>query len=136
MSEPLEERLSKLTPAGTGLDRDALLFEAGRASARPGRRWPALASLLALSQAVTLTLLLWPRTPPPAPAPGAVPGPAVADMAPPPPAAHDPSEAGSLRARLLSGGGDLPAPVPVEDLAPDAPPLRASAAVLANLPSE
>ena len=46
MSEPLAERLSRFTPDGSGLDRDALLFAAGRASARPNRRWVALAAAL------------------------------------------------------------------------------------------
>ena len=62
MSEPLAERLSRFTPDAGKLDRDALLFAAGRASARPGRRWMALAGALAASQLLTL-LFLWPRTP-------------------------------------------------------------------------
>src|SRR5579871_3770380 len=42
----LERRLSDWVPAADGLDADAMLFAAGRASARPGRSrflWPALA---------------------------------------------------------------------------------------------
>ncbi len=62
MSEPLAERLSRFTPDAGKLDRDALLFAAGRASARPGRRWMALTGALAASQLLTL-LFLWPRTP-------------------------------------------------------------------------
>ena len=62
MSEPLAERLSRFTPDAGELDRDALLFAAGRASARPGRRWKAVAGALAASQLLTL-LFLWPRTP-------------------------------------------------------------------------
>ena len=61
MSESLEKRLSHFTPDGTGLDRDALLFAAGRASARPKRLWPVLAGVLAISQLLSLTLM-WPRT--------------------------------------------------------------------------
>src|SRR5205814_842686 len=34
----LERRLAGWRPAASGLDRDRLMFEAGRASARPGRR--------------------------------------------------------------------------------------------------
>ena len=39
MSEPILERLSRFTPDAGGLDRDALLFAAGRESARPNRGW-------------------------------------------------------------------------------------------------
>jgi hypothetical protein len=47
--EPVVERLSRFTPDAGGLDRDSLLFAAGRASARPNRPWVALAAGLALS---------------------------------------------------------------------------------------
>ena len=66
MSEPFLERMSRFTPDAGGLDRDALLFAAGRSSACPNRRWIALSSLLGGAQALTL-VLLWP---PPAPPPG------------------------------------------------------------------
>jgi hypothetical protein len=59
MSEPLE-RLSRFTPDAGGLDRDGLLYAAGRASARPNRGWITLAAGLALTQTLTL-VLLWPR---------------------------------------------------------------------------
>ncbi len=65
MSEPFLERLSRFTPDAGGLDRDALLFAAGRASARPNRGWVTLASLRAGTQALSLGLL-WPRAAPPA----------------------------------------------------------------------
>jgi hypothetical protein len=84
MSEPILERLSRFTPDAGGLDRDALLFAAGRASARPNRGWMTLASLLAGTQALSLALL-WPPSSPPvgkstvtiagAPAPSAAPEP-------------------------------------------------------------
>jgi len=64
MSEPSLERLSRFTPDTGGLDRDALLFGAGRSSARPARGWIALASLLTATQALSL-VLLWPRPIPP-----------------------------------------------------------------------
>jgi hypothetical protein len=64
MSEPIVERLSRFTPDSGGLDRDALLFAAGRASARPNRGWMTLASLLAGTQALSLALL-WPHSSPP-----------------------------------------------------------------------
>jgi hypothetical protein len=66
MSEPFLERLSRFTPNAGGLDRDALLFAAGRGSARPNRGWITLATLLAHAQILSL-VILWPRpTPPPA----------------------------------------------------------------------
>jgi hypothetical protein len=46
----LERRLAACAPAAAGLDADAMLFAAGRASARPGPArfvWPALAACLA-----------------------------------------------------------------------------------------
>jgi len=45
----LERRLSAWRPAAEGLDPDAVLFAAGRASVRPGPArfaWPALAACL------------------------------------------------------------------------------------------
>jgi hypothetical protein len=62
MSEPFLERLSRFTPDAGVLDRDAMLFAAGRNSARPNRRWMALAGVLASTQALSLALL-W--VPPP-----------------------------------------------------------------------
>jgi hypothetical protein len=64
MSEEFLERLSRFTPDGGGLDRNALLFAAGRASARPNRGWFALVALLANTQILSL-VLLWPRQVPP-----------------------------------------------------------------------
>jgi hypothetical protein len=64
MSEPFLERLSRFTPDSRGLDRDALLFATGRASARPNRGWKSLASALAVTQLFSL-VVLWPRTGPP-----------------------------------------------------------------------
>ena len=89
MSEPIAERLSRFTPDAGQLDRDALLFAAGRASARPGRRWIAVAGALAASQLLTL-VFLWPRTPPPgadAPRSPFAPAPSVAVEPPSPPSA-------------------------------------------------
>jgi hypothetical protein len=63
MSEPFIERLSRFTPDGSNLDRDALLFAAGRASACRNRAWPTLSGLLAASQLLTLAIL-WPRSMP------------------------------------------------------------------------
>jgi hypothetical protein len=80
MSEPFLERLSGFTPDAGRLDRDALLFAAGRTSARPNRGWMTLATLLASTQALSL-VLLWPHPTPPA-ASFAVP---VASVPEPPP---------------------------------------------------
>ena len=84
MPGPLEESLSRFTPSPGGLDRDALLFAAGRASSPPDRKWPALAALLALSQMLTVALLLSPGPLPPSPTPP--PAPIVpSEVAPPAP---------------------------------------------------
>ncbi|HJZ94127.1 MAG TPA: hypothetical protein VKE40_24850 [Gemmataceae bacterium] len=60
--DPVTDRLARFTPAAAGLDRDALLFEAGRRSARSSRLWPLAAGLLAVSQVATL-VVLWPHEP-------------------------------------------------------------------------
>jgi hypothetical protein len=65
MSEELLERLSRFTPDAGGLNRDALLFAAGRSSARPNRRWMSLAALLAGTHVLSL-IVMWPRATPPA----------------------------------------------------------------------
>ena len=119
MHESLAERLSRFTPDAGGLDRDALLFAAGHASARPGRRWMALAGALAASQLLTL-LFLWPHTPPSIPP---VPPVAVEPTKPLPP--PDPSSWASLRGRMLAAEGDWPAPAADDSLVPDEPPLHA-----------
>jgi len=125
MPEPFAERLSRLTPDGAGLDRDALLFAAGRASARPNRLWQALAAALAVGQVVTL-VLLWPRPPdaPPPPAVAPTPAPAVE----PPPATPEPPRSWAFGPRLANEPGDLPPPAASGVLVPDDPPLRAFSA--------
>jgi hypothetical protein len=126
MSEDLTKRLSRFTPDGRGLDRDALLFAAGRASVRPSRRWATVAGALAACQVLSL-VLLWPRpVPPPDPlAKGPTP-PAVARAA----STADPAQLGALNRRLLQPGtDDLPPPAPVDALASADPPLHAAAAV-------
>jgi len=125
MSEELTERLSRFTPAGGALDRDAVVFAAGRASARPSRRWVALAGGLAASQLLTLALL-WPRPAAPGGVPVAKSPPAVAPAPPAEPAPQPP--AGSLAEWTLgqhAAEADLPPLRPVADLRPDAQPLRA-----------
>ena len=61
MSEPFLERMSRFTPDAGSVDRDALLFATGRASARPNRGWIALAGALAATQVLSLGLL-WPHS--------------------------------------------------------------------------
>lgn len=66
MSEPESDdqriagQLSRFTPDRGALDRDALIFAAGRATANKHRGWKALAGALAASQLLTL-VMLWPR---------------------------------------------------------------------------
>lgn len=75
MSEPFLERLTRFTPAAGTLDRDGLLFAAGRASARPNRPWIALAAVLAGTQVLSIAWW-WTRPEPPvaqAPLPMAAP---------------------------------------------------------------
>ena len=80
----MTDRLSRFTPNAPGLDRDAILFAAGRRSARGSWLWKALASLFATTQVVTL-LVLWPQPQPAGTFVG--PPPAVAPVAPPAPPA-------------------------------------------------
>ncbi|HEV3006585.1 MAG TPA: hypothetical protein VGX78_19095 [Pirellulales bacterium] len=65
MPEPNFERLTRFTPDAGEINRDALLFAAGRASARPNRGWIGLAGALAGSHLLVLTLL-WPQSVSPA----------------------------------------------------------------------
>jgi hypothetical protein len=120
MSEPLAERLSRFTPDGTGLNRDALLFAAGRASARPNRRWQLLAGVLAACQLLTLAGM-WIRTQPARNDP-----PSVAVHQPettPLPTQQDPSELGVLSERLLASEGDWVSPADDAPMIAPEPPL-------------
>ncbi len=123
MPEPILERLSRFTPDGAALDRDALLFNAGRASVRPNRGWMLTVAVLAACQLLTLTLL-WQRSAPPAGRQE------IGAPAPPYVAAHpsspDAAEIAALNRRLLaSKDGDLPPAASSEDLVPSDPPLNA-----------
>jgi hypothetical protein len=123
MSEPLAERLSRFTPDPGDLDRDAVLFAAGRASVRPDRRWAALVAALATCQVLTLALL-WPR---PIPAPGPTPAPLPVAVQPQDRPA-EPSELWALNRRVLGAGReDLPPPTPGEESPPGEPTLRVGA---------
>jgi hypothetical protein len=61
--DPVFDKLVRFSPSSGGLDRDAILFASGRASARSRRIWPAIAGFLAVTQAITLAALLMPRSP-------------------------------------------------------------------------
>jgi hypothetical protein len=123
MSEPLAESLSRFTPNAEELNRDALLFAAGRASVRPSRRWQALAGALAVAQLLTL-VCLWPRTPPPAAMPFASSGQPHSDPMPMP-TEPNPSQWRELHQRMLDRDLDYPPPSSEEPMAPPDPPLRA-----------
>jgi hypothetical protein len=129
MSEQFAEQLSRFTPEGGGLDRAAMLFEAGRASARPNRRWIALAAGLAACQLVTLALL-WPPSGPRGDAMIArTPAPTVPESMPNP--APDASLY-VLRDRAVATDGNLPRPESIDNLVPAEAPLRAFAVSLDN----
>jgi hypothetical protein len=122
--DPLIKRLSELKPDGSGLDRDALLFAAGRASARTNRRWLAAAGVLAATQAITLAVVLWPRPLVPLADPIKNDPPIVATD-PPAPAPTEPEDAPSpwaLRNAIIAAEGKMPSPDAV-DLVPSQPPL-------------
>lgn len=121
MSEPFAESLSRFTPDAAGLNRDALLFAAGRASVRPNRLWKALVAVLAVSQLLTL-VSLWPHTPPASSL--------TSPSDPTPFAASETDLIGDsqdvdLYDRLLSRSLERPVPIRSETLVPPAPPLRA-----------
>jgi hypothetical protein len=61
--DPVFDKLSRFSPSSGGLDRDAIVFAAGRASARSRRLWPAVAGLLTITQTITLVLLMMPQAP-------------------------------------------------------------------------
>jgi hypothetical protein len=125
MSDPLTTRLSRFTPDSSGLDREALLFAAGRASAPRARRWQILAGLLVASQLLTL-VLLWPPVSSPVHPSLALPNPTIEPAPPPAPEGPLPWSVGN---RSFALEGDLPAPAAIESLVPPDPPLRAFATV-------
>ena len=119
MPGPIEDSLSRFTPSLGDLDRDALLFAAGRSSARPDRKWATLAALLALSQSLTLALL-WTGTPTPPRAEPIAPPALTAPVESSPPVPHVFRD---WRSALDETPFSAPA---MEDLVPDNPPLHVS----------
>jgi hypothetical protein len=121
MSEPLAESLSRFTPDASGLNRDALLFAAGRASVRPNRRWQLVAGVLAASQVLTLAAF-WPRT-----SYTQIDTPiAIVQQSENSPSSipHDPSAWGILSERLLASEGDWIAPADEGPMVSPEPPLH------------
>jgi hypothetical protein len=129
MSRRIDELLKCFTPDTSGLDRDALLFAAGRASARPNRLLLSLVACLTLSQAITLAaIVLRPTESVPAAVHDTVvpTTPAAPEM--PPPVSHR-DGAFTFIPRPTSEALELPVPKGLDDLVPDDPPLRASRAL-------
>jgi hypothetical protein len=56
--DPLIDRLAQFTPTSKSIDRDAMLFAAGHASAPRARGWKLATALLALAQTATLGIWL------------------------------------------------------------------------------
>jgi hypothetical protein len=128
MHESIAESLSRFTPDSSGLDRDALLFAAGQASARrPMHTWGALVGALAACQVLTL-FLLWPEAKPPRglvverPQPSLI----LPDLEPSA-ASNDPASLQALTQSVMkSRDDDLPRKTVSDSLVTESPPLRAS----------
>lgn len=63
----IEERLRRFRPKGGTIDRDSLLFAAGRASAQPNRLWKGLSAVLGVTQVLTLAYFFGSPTAAPTP---------------------------------------------------------------------
>ncbi|MBO0699089.1 MAG: hypothetical protein J2P46_11900 [Zavarzinella sp.] len=121
----MTDRLARFTPSAAGLDRDALLFAAGRRAARASWFWKAAAGLLAASQAVTL-VVLWPKAP--AVAVPVEPPPAVTPVPEPePPPASPPTDVWTAGSRpdVLQQSE----PLTTAQFVPSNPPLSARSAL-------
>jgi hypothetical protein len=132
MHESLAESLSRFTPDSSGLDRDALLFAAGQASARrPVHTWGVLVGALAACQVLTL-FLLWPEAKPPRGLLVEGPRPVLQLPNPGPPTEpNDPASIQALTKRVMkSQDDDLPRETASDSLDTESPPLRASSVLL------
>jgi hypothetical protein len=98
MSGSVPEPLSRFTPSSGRLDPAAVLFAAGRRSARPNRGWVALASVLAGTQALSLALLCLHPTPHVVDLPGPS-AQAPAPMSPEPETTEEPDSTSLWQAR-------------------------------------
>jgi hypothetical protein len=130
MSEPIE-RLSRFTPASS-IDRDALLFAAGRAAARPNRRWHALCAALATTQLLMLGLVFWPRADVMQPD-RSLPLVPVVKIVPRESPERPPPSLWQQRALAIASDGELPAAAPVANPMTSKRPLRAFGALPAAL---
>ncbi len=127
----LERRLAACAPAADGLDADAMLFAAGRASARSRFVWPALTACLAALAVVLGVWLVTERAArldlaqrleraTPAPLPPVSPAPPA--TAPEPPTANEPPANSLLAAhRALEQGLDAWPPATVPTVATPGP---------------
>lgn len=61
--DPCIDKLARFTPNPAALDRDALLFNAGRTSVKSSRVWPILTVVLGMSQVMTL-IFFWQESAP------------------------------------------------------------------------
>ncbi len=116
MPEDVTRDLKAFTPVG--LDRDAVLYAAGKAAARRWAVWKWLALGLFVSNAVSLSVLFWPQSEP-VTVPTADPEPSLAG-----PTTRPPGPSYSADDEL----GPLPAGPP--DLVPDGPQLTVRSAPL------
>lgn len=118
MSDALTRLLGRFTPDAAGLDRDALMYQAGRSSVPSPARWKALAAMLALGQALTILLFLA--------RPASSPEPPVRSRSEPEvaPRSVPPAPGWTMRRRLLDGAGDVRPSLHDSNLVPDEPPLR------------
>jgi hypothetical protein len=115
--DPVTDALPRFTPSAAGLDRDAILFAAGRRAAGGSWVWKWLVAVLGISQVVSL-LVLWPKKPATqAPvSPPAVTAPAVE----PPPASPVPADVWTAGSRP-DVVEHRPASVTVQYVDPDRP---------------
>lgn len=60
--ESLADQLKQMSLQPAALDRDRLLFEAGRRSVKPSKAWP-LVTVMSFLLACTMTVLYWQRQP-------------------------------------------------------------------------
>jgi hypothetical protein len=131
--DPLAKQLRQFTPTSGALDRDALIFSAGRASAKKHVGWKALAGALAASQLLTV-VLLWPR------AAANVPSAGIQDVATNQSDAEKPEsmadetmlsfQLARMRQGFLAAGGEPAMPRISGPIVPDRPPLRAGSSFL------
>jgi hypothetical protein len=114
--DPLIGKLSQFNPVSNSIDRDALLFAAGRASVPRKRGWQALAGILACSQAAMLALWISHAS---SPVPGLGTSPLLAELPMPNSMAQlagaDLKSSSYAKLMQQAASGDLPAPIPIED---------------------